>query len=206
MNYLWRLVGFKRSIAGRSFTHWLRLCGLEAGQGTMIDPTVYVDHPEKIQMGSLCEVRRGACLIARTDREVGIRFGPGVHIHQFAYMDSYGGHISLGEGVRIGHFSVIAGHGGVVFGDYSGVAGHSYIIAANHSFADQTKPHVLQEETKEGIRIGANVWGGNSVIILDGVTIGDNCVIGAGAVVRKDVPNNSVVLGNPAKVVYRFPG
>lgn len=51
------------------------------------------------------------------------------------------------------------------------------------------------------ITVGNNVWIGGNVCVLPGVTIGDNCVIGAGSVVVKDIPANSVAAGNPCKVI-----
>lgn len=51
------------------------------------------------------------------------------------------------------------------------------------------------------IKVGNNVWFGGNVTVLPNVTIGDNCVIGAGSVVTKDIPNNSLAVGNPAKVI-----
>jgi acetyltransferase-like isoleucine patch superfamily enzyme len=174
------------------------------GSGVSIHPSVWIESPEQIYLSDNCEIRREATLIGTSEREIGIELGKGVHIHPYAFLNAYGGFIKLGEGVRIGHFTVIAGHGGVVFGPYSGVAGQSYVISSNHQFKDTKIPHVYQEETKKGITVGTNVWGGSGVIILDGVRIGDNSVIGAGSVVRRNVPDNCVVLGNPARVAYRF--
>jgi acetyltransferase-like isoleucine patch superfamily enzyme len=56
-------------------------------------------------------------------------------------------------------------------------------------------------ETAKPIRVGNNVWFGGGVKVLPGVTIGDNCVIGAGSVVTHDIPANSLAYGNPCKVV-----
>ena len=54
------------------------------------------------------------------------------------------------------------------------------------------------------IEIGNKVWIGESVIILKGVRIGNGCVIGAGSIVKHDIPENCIALGSPAKVVKRF--
>ena len=54
------------------------------------------------------------------------------------------------------------------------------------------------------VTIGRNVWIGTRAIILPGVTIGDHSVIGAGAVVSRDVPDRAVVVGSPARIVSRF--
>jgi maltose O-acetyltransferase len=58
-----------------------------------------------------------------------------------------------------------------------------------------------RREWAEPVIIGDNVWIGGSVTILPGVTIGDNVTIGAGSVVTKDIPSNSIAVGNPCKVI-----
>lgn len=58
-----------------------------------------------------------------------------------------------------------------------------------------------RREWAEPVTIGNNVWIGGSVTILPGVTIGDNVTIGAGSVVTRDIPSNSIAVGNPCKVI-----
>jgi maltose O-acetyltransferase len=73
------------------------------------------------------------------------------------------------------------------------------IYTACHSLIPQERntPHCFGKPVK----IGQNVWLGGNTVILPGVTIGDNVVVGAGSVVVKDIPNNVVVAGNPAKFI-----
>ncbi len=59
----------------------------------------------------------------------------------------------------------------------------------------------LEKEYAKPIKIGNNVWIGGNVVVLPGVTIGDNTVIGAGSIVVKDIPANVVAVGNPCKVI-----
>ena len=172
------------------------------GEKTDIDPTFFFDNPKKICIGNDVQIKRGVVMDGRSKNNYGIYLDEGVHIKEYAYLDAYGGSIFLGKNVRIGHHSVLAGHGGITISDNSGVSGLSYIIAANHIFNDLDTPFLSQGETKEGIFIGKNVWGASGIIITDGVTIGDNAIIGAGAVVRKNVPAGAVVVGNPAELVY----
>lgn len=67
------------------------------------------------------------------------------------------------------------------------------------------EPRRAKEETAEPITIHDNVWLGGGVIVCPGVTIGENSVIGAGAVVTRDIPANSVAVGNPARVIREIP-
>lgn len=77
-----------------------------------------------------------------------------------------------------------------------------YHLSHNHEFSDTSTPMIQQGFTEERpVYIGNDVWIGDRVIILPGVHIGDHSVIGAGAVVTKDVSEWVVAAGNPAKVV-----
>ena len=76
-----------------------------------------------------------------------------------------------------------------------------------------TPEHPLDAETRNKgleyaypIKVGSNVWFGGNVVVLGGVTIGDNTVIGAGSVVTKDIPSNVVAAGNPCKVIKQIEG
>jgi len=76
------------------------------------------------------------------------------------------------------------------------------MMATSHEFKDTSKPINKQGEAKEKpIIIGDNVWVGTRVIILPGVEIGRNTIIGSGAVVTKSFPENSIIGGNPAKLI-----
>lgn len=72
------------------------------------------------------------------------------------------------------------------------------IISANHNYKD-----LSAHEKERGIVIGKNVWIGANVTILPGVNIGDNTIIGAGSVVTKSMPSNSICVGIPCKVIRR---
>jgi acetyltransferase-like isoleucine patch superfamily enzyme len=81
------------------------------------------------------------------------------------------------------------------------IAAHAVIIPANH-ITDQPETPIYQLGTTcKGIEIGDYVWIGTGVRVLDGVHIGENSVIAAGAVVNRDIPPNVVAGGTPAKVL-----
>lgn len=107
----------------------------------------------------------------------------------------------VGRRVTIGEGSVICGHGGLSVGDNTMISWHCSIIPANHLFDNADIPIRMQGEERLGIRIGKNVWIASGVTVLDGVSIGDECVVGAGAVVSSDLPPFSVAVGIPAHVV-----
>ncbi|MBK7853121.1 MAG: acyltransferase [Bacteroidetes bacterium] len=115
--------------------------------------------------------------------------------------NNLGSHIHLGENVGIGEFAYLGGGGGLEIGDDCIVGQYFSCHPENHNYDN---PELLIREqgvTRKGIVIGKNCWIGSKVTILDGVTIGDNCVIAAGAVVNRDMPANSVIAGVPARVI-----
>lgn len=90
----------------------------------------------------------------------------------------------------------IQANNGINIGSNVGFGAGSKIISANHSHIDHSK-----HDKCDPIIIGNNVFVGANSIILPGVKIGDNVVIGAGSVVAKNIPSNSIAVGNPCKVI-----
>jgi acetyltransferase-like isoleucine patch superfamily enzyme len=93
----------------------------------------------------------------------------------------------------------ILGHGEVRFGDNFHSGGECLIITSNHNYEGAKIPYDATYIVKK-VFIGDNVWFGNRVIILGGVTIGEGAIIQAGAVVIKDIPPGGIAGGNPAKI------
>jgi len=90
----------------------------------------------------------------------------------------------------------IQGLNGIFFGGYTYVGPNVGIVSANHDLLDISIP-----KSEKPILIGFGVWIGMGAIILPGIQIGDNAVIGANSVVTKDVPSRSIVGGNPARII-----
>ncbi|ANX13961.1 hypothetical protein ABE41_018265 [Fictibacillus arsenicus] len=109
--------------------------------------------------------------------------------------------IRMGKNIRIQNNCILwAGVGKIHIGNNTGMGPGTFIFGSNHGM----KPGVLyinQQSTPKTVYIGENVWIGSNCVILPGVTIGNNSVIGAGSVVTKSIPENAIALGNPAKVV-----
>ena len=112
----------------------------------------------------------------------------------------FGKNISVGEGVFINACCHFQDHGGVILGDGCQI-GHNVVFATlNHELL----PERRNVTHPAPIVLGKKVWVGSNATILQGVTIGDNAVIAAGAVVTKDVPANTIVGGVPARVIKRI--
>lgn len=116
------------------------------------------------------------------------------------FYTDFGKHITVGDGVFINACCHFQDHGGVTLGDGCQI-GHNVVFATlNHELA----PERRKKTYPAPIVLGRNVWVGSNATILQGVTIGDNAVVAAGAVVTKDVAANTVVGGVPARFIKRI--
>jgi acetyltransferase-like isoleucine patch superfamily enzyme len=156
----------------------------------------------RVTLGRGVYVARDAELLAHKPTER-IVVGAGCSIQRGALLHCYGGEIRLGENVHVNPYCVLYGHGGLTIGRDVLIATGCVMIPANHNIEDPAAPIRAQGLTCRGIRIEEDVWIGARVVILDGVTIGRGAVIGAGAVVTKDIPAGAIAAGVPA-VVKRF--
>jgi len=159
------------------------LSGVDAGPGARIGPAC------EIALGP-SPSRRGRIVLGER-----ARIGRGVLLHP------YGGAIVLGRNVFVGPYAVIYGHGGVEIGDQTLISMHCCIVSSNHAVPPPGVDIRSQPDVLRPTRIGRDVWLGAGSIVLGGATIGDGCVIGAGAVVSGVLPPNSIALGVPARVV-----
>ena len=113
------------------------------------------------------------------------------------FLADCGKNLHIGKNVFINSGCKFQDQGGIFIGD-GALIGHNVVIATlNHDFAPE-KRHGMYPKP---VTVGKNVWIGSNSTICPGVTIGDNAVIGAGSVVTKDVPENMVAVGVPAKVI-----
>lgn len=155
----------------------------------------------QIEIGDRVYLFRGVRINAR-DNNCRICIGKEVAIERG--VDIAGGEncqIEIGENTFIGPYTCIGGPGHVKIGKHCLIAAQTGIIANNHNFADPVQKIRDQGVTQKGIVIEDDCWLGFGVKVLDGVTIGQGSVIGAGAVVTKDIPAYSVAVGVPAKAI-----
>jgi len=134
----------------------------------------------------------------------------GIHLKKHNIFES---DIQIGDGTRInGHFKC-KGVGKVSIGNYCAFGENIRLITSNHNLeALNIQGHlnkeleiVSEDYKKKDIRIGNNVWIGDNVIILPGITIGDCAIIGAGAVVTKNIVAFSINAGNPSRQIkFRY--
>ena len=123
-------------------------------------------------------------------------------IESFACINNAVGDVMIGNHTRIGLHNTIIGP--VDIGSHVNLAQGITVTALNHNFDDTEKRIDEQGVSTKPVTIEDDVWVGANAVILPGVTIGNHCVVAAGAVVTKDVPPHSLVAGVPAKVIKQI--
>lgn len=114
----------------------------------------------------------------------------------------YGMNISIGKNFFSNYNCIILDGASVKFGDNVFIAPNCIFTTSGHPIDREQRNAGL--EIALPISIGNDVWIGANVAVLPGVTIGDNCVIGAGSVVNRDIPSNVVAAGNPCRVIRQI--
>ena len=127
--------------------------------------------------------------------------GNNITIEQNFFCD-YGYNIEIGENFYSNHNLVILDCAKVEIGKNVAIGPNCGLYTAIHPI--NAEERIKWVEKAEPINIGDNVWLGGNVVILPGVTIGKNTVIGAGSVVTKNIPENVVAVGNPCRVIKKL--
>jgi len=133
-----------------------------------------------------------------------IELGPRVSFFGNTYLNATGpnGFISIGENSHVDQFCVLYGQGGLTIGSDCAIAAGVIIYTQTNQYDYDVEAKIVDQPiVYNPVVIGSDVWIGAGAIILPGVTIGDHAVVGAGSLVRKDVPPWSIVGGVPAKPI-----
>jgi acetyltransferase-like isoleucine patch superfamily enzyme len=129
-----------------------------------------------------------------------VRIGFPVHFMR-EFTGRFYGHVTIGDNVFFNRGCYVAVHEALTIGDNCLFGEHVSIHDENHNLGRGCDPIGSRGFTTAPIVIGKNVWVGAKATILQGVHIGDNAVIGANAVVTRDIPPNAIAVGIPARVV-----
>lgn len=149
----------------------------------------YIDFGKNLTTGKYCRLEAFASLGGGRN-DIKLEFGENVQINDFV-------HISAIEKVKIGNNVLIASH--VYISDNS----HGHYEGLPHDSMPSTPP--IQREYKVSpVSIGDNAWIGEGVIIMPGCVIGKGTIIGAHSVVNKNIPENCIAVGAPARVIKRY--
>ncbi len=136
---------------------------------------------------------------AKLLKELFADIGEGCYIEPPLHANWGGKHCHLGKNVYFNFNVTLVDDTHIYVGDYTKFGPNVVIATAGHPILPSLREQAYQYNMP--VKIGKCVWLGAGVIVLPGVEIGDNCVIGAGSVVTKNIPANSVAVGNPCKVI-----
>lgn len=171
------------------------------GSRPYVDTRAVLHHPN-LEIGPQAFIADRVILYRAADGGH-IRLARGVHILRDCVLETgQQGSIRIGEDTFLHpRCQVMAYKGDIRIGDHVAIAPGCAFYSYNHGFklGEAIKTQPLQ--TRGDIEIGDGAWLGFGVIVLDGVKVGDGAVVGAGSVVTEDIPQNSIAVGNPARVV-----
>jgi acetyltransferase-like isoleucine patch superfamily enzyme len=160
------------------------------GEGSWVDPPLVCYGPHNVHIGRNVTIRSGGFISCPDEDKAGNRYTP---------------RLTIGDGTHIGRDVTIACIGSIEIGRDVYASDRLLFADSYHGYED---PDMLISEQPmvppQPVKIGDGTNIGLGAMVMPGVTIGRLAVIGAGAVVTRDVPDNAVVVGNPARVIRWF--
>lgn len=135
-------------------------------------------------------------------KDIFAEVGENCYIEQPFYANFGGKHVHLGKQVYANSHLTLVDDTHIYIGDYTMIGPNVTLATAGHPILPELRVKGLQFNMP--VHIGKNCWLGAGVVVMPGVTIGDNSVIGAGSIVTKDIPANVVAVGNPCRVLRKI--
>lgn len=132
-------------------------------------------------------------------KEMFAEIGEGCYIEPPLHANWGGKHVHFGKNVYANFGLTLVDDTHIYVGDYTMFAPNVVVATAGHPILPELREKAYQYNFS--VHIGRNCWIGAGALIMPGVTIGDNTVIGAGSVVTRDIPSNCVAYGNPCRVI-----
>ena len=174
------------------------------GPGLILGKGLVIRKPGQIKIGSRVAIDDFTLLDGGVEQETAITIGSDSVISKGCVIQAKTRPLIMGKNCDIGAHTILSSVGGILLADSVLIAGNCYIGGGRYHIEDLDMPIMYQGLYSRGpVQIGAGSWIGASVTILDGVAIGKGCVIGAGSLVSRDVPDYAVAVGAPARVVQQ---
>lgn len=165
------------------------------GQEILHEQLAYLDKMDTYNATPRREVEKRAAMLPELFAEA----GEGCYVESPFYANWGGHHVHLGKGVYANYAVTFVDDTHIYVGDHTMIGPNVTLVTAAHPIAPELRQKGLQYNLP--VRIGRNCWLGAGVVVLPGVTIGDNTVVGAGSVVTRDLPADVVAVGSPCRVL-----
>ena len=173
------------------------------GKNVIFGINVSIRCPNQIRIGSNVVIDDNVLLDGRGPEEVNLEIGDNVFIGRGCLISCHDGMIKIGDNTNIGPCGMLISGSKLIVGNNVIMAGNCYIAATTKRTDRLDIPIIAQGFIGSGVTVGDNVWLGAGVIINDGTYVGKNCVVGSGAVVTKDIPDEYIAYGIPAKPIRK---
>lgn len=172
------------------------------GKGVVFGANLTLRHPHKIRIGDNAIIDDNCVLDAKGENNKGITIGDGVFIGRNSILNCKDGDMEIHSKANLGANCIFFSWNQLVVGRGTMIAAYSYLMSGGRYDYRSNTPLAEQSSYSKGPTIiGSNCWLGTKAVVLDNVVIGDSSVVGAGAVVTKNVPSQAIVMGIPAKIV-----
>ena len=132
-------------------------------------------------------------------RELFAEIGEGCYIEPPLQANWGGRHVHFGRNIYANFNLTLVDDTHIYVGDFTQLGPNVVLATAGHPILPELREQAYQYNAP--VRVGRNCWLGANVVVVPGVTIGDNVVVGAGSVVTKDLPDNVIAVGNPCKIL-----
>ncbi|MDP3980823.1 MAG: acyltransferase [Chlamydiota bacterium] len=176
----------------------------KVGKGVVFGKSLTLRHPHKIELGDSVVIDDDCLLDAKGSLNQGIVIENGAFIGRQSSIYGKNGYIRLGKNVNLGIGCILFSSNSITIGEGTLLAAHCYLLSGgNYQYGNTARPFIEQsgDLTQGPLEIGKNCWLGAKVVVLDHASIGDHCVIGAGAVVNQPIAEHSLAVGVPARVI-----
>lgn len=174
----------------------------ECGTGIVFGRNLTIRHPHRIRLGRGVILCDDVTIDGKGQDGDGLIIGDQVFVGKGTAVLTVGGTLKIGAGSNIGTYCRIATRANTELGEKVLIAGFCYLVGGDHG-SDRTDIPIIDQPSVAagGHQIGDGVWLGTKTTVKGGVSIGAHSIIGAHALVTKDIPEFSVAVGTPAKVV-----
>jgi acetyltransferase-like isoleucine patch superfamily enzyme len=175
----------------------------QVGRNVIFGKDLVLRHPHKISLGDNVIIDDGCLLDAKGKDNEGITIGNGFTLGRYSSLVCKNGNIKIGSQVNIGSTAkIVVGEGGTIeIGNSIDIGSSSHFSGGSYDYSQTDVLPSSRRQATQGIVVEDMAWVGVGVVLLDGVRVGTQSIVGAGSVVNRSIPPRTIVAGVPARVL-----